>query len=311
LDIVDIVPLMKHAAAHGAGFVPCGVAPSGGLPALHISLPDARNVLETAHIYRNRKNLSQALDLAQEAAGLYQRVTETPAHPGVVRCIDLMATILYEAGEPGLAASNASRALGYQVQISGFDSSDVINFHLMIFNYLYSAQEIGKAITHIRAATYLIELVGGSNHVELPSALHKAGTFYYGVHNMKTALRFYQEAGSRQLSDRLLEGMISKSSALVLVGIGDFKGAVQKEKQAFQLFSNLLGPDHTLTKQSDQALRHFLGVAARQGKGIVNHLEMQQKEEAANAIASEIEAEEAAAEEQRKKKNQKKKKGKK
>merc|ERR1712161_10117 len=118
LDIIDIVPLMKHAAAHSEGFVACSVVPTSGLPALHISLPDARATLESAYLYHNKKMLSRALDLAQEAAMLYQRVCDTPAHPGVVRCIDLMGSILYDAGEPAVAAANAGRALGFQTQIS-------------------------------------------------------------------------------------------------------------------------------------------------------------------------------------------------
>ncbi|KAL3922717.1 MAG: hypothetical protein SGILL_002055 [Bacillariaceae sp.] len=311
LDIMDIVPLMKHAASYEAGFVPCGVAGTGGLPPLHISLPDARNVLETAHILHSRKNFAQALELAQEAAGLYQRVTDTHAHPGVVRCVDLMATILYEAGEPGVAAGNASRALGYQVQISGFDSPEVVNLHLTISNFLASAGEFGRAVSHILAATYLMELMGGRDHAELPTALQKAGSFYHGAADLHTALRFYKEAGSRELSDRLMEGMISKSLGIVLVNTGDFKGAVESEKRAFQIFSTLLGAEHQMTKNSDRDLKKFLQLAAQQGRGTVNRLEMQQKEEAALAIANEIEAEEAAEEERRKKKNQKKKKGKK
>jgi len=311
LDVVDIVPLMKHAAAHSEGFVACGSVPTTGLPALHISLPDARATLEQAHLYHNKRLLSRALDLAQEAAGLYQRVSETPAHPGVVRCIDLIASILYDAGESALAAQNASRALGLQTQISGFDSADIINLHFVMFQFLLAAGEASKAIKHIKSAIYLMELIGGKNHLELSNAYHKAGTVYHGVNDLNTALRFYQEATSRDSCDRLLEAMVSKSSALVLAGVGDFKQAVENEKRAFQLFSVLLGQNHNLTKQSDQALNNFMRAAVAHGNRMVDDLKKKREEEAAEAIAFEIEAEEAAEEVRRKKKNQKRKKGKK
>jgi protein TIF31 len=311
LDVVDIVPLMKHAAAHSEGFVACGSVPTTGLPALHISLPDARATLEQAHLYHNKRLLSRALDLAQEAAGLYQRVSETPAHPGVVRCIDLIASILYDAGESALAAQNAARALGLQTQISGFDSPDIINLHFVMFQFLLAAGEASKAIKHIKAAIYLMEMIGGKNHLELSNAYHKAGTVYHGVNDLNTALRFYQEATSRDSCDRLLEAMVSKSSALVLAGVGDFKQAVENEKRAFQLFSVLLGQNHTLTKQSDQALNNFMRAAVEHGNRMVDDLKKKREEEAAEAIAFEIEAEEAAEEVRRKKKNQKRKKGKK
>ena len=312
LDVVDIVPLMKHAAAHSEGFVACSSTPATGLPSLHISLPDARATLEQAHKYHNKRLLSRALDLAQEAAGLYQRVAETPAHPGVVRCLDLIATVLYDAGEPALAAQNAGRALSFQTQISGFDSPDTINLHFVMFQFLLAAGEASKAIKHIRAAIYLMELMGGKNHLELSNAYHKVGTVYHGVNDLETALRFYQEANTRDSCDRLLEAMISKSSALVLAGLGDYKLAVENEKRAFSLFSVLLGTNHTLTTQSDQTLNNFMKAAVEHNNRLVDDLKKKREEEVAEAIAIEIEAEEAAEEVRRqKKKNQKKKKGKK
>jgi len=311
LDIVDIVPLMKHSAAHGEGFVPCGLVPAAALPALHISLPDARAALEAAHMHHSGRALSKALDLAQEACGLYQRVTETPAHPGVVRCIDLMATILFDAGESSLAAANAVKALGLAVQIGGFDSPDVIGSHLVIFQMYLSAGQLSKAVKHVRAAAYLMELMGGPHHVELSNAYHKLGTVYHSGNDLATALRFYQEAASRECPDRLQEGLIAKSTAMVLASIGEFKLAVESEKRAFQLFSMLLGDNHQLTRSSDQALASFMKAAVHHGSRMVEDLKKKKEEEAAEAIANEIEAEEAAEEEKKKKKNAKKKKGKK
>ena len=134
------------------------------------------------------------------------------------------------------------------------------------------------------------------------------GTVYHGMNDLETARRFYQEATARDSCDRLLEAMISKSSALVLAGLGDFKSAVVNEKRAYQLFSVLLGDNHSLAKQSDHALNNFMRAAVEQGTRVVDKQKKKKKEEAAQAIASEIEAEEAAEEVKRKKKNQKKKK---
>ena len=307
MDIVDIVPLMKHSAAHGEGFVPCGFGGTVGHPSLHISLQDARATLEAAHLHHSGRALSQALDLAQEACSLYQRVTETPAHPGVVRCLDLMATILFDAGEPALAAANAVKALGLLVQVGGFDSPDVISAHLVIFQMLMTAGQASRAVKHLRAAIYLMELLSGSHNMEIANAYHKLGAAYHGAQELDTALRFYQESGSRESCDRLLEGMIAKSTATVLAGTGEFKLAVDNEKRAFHLFSTLLGENHSLTKTSDQTLKKFMSMAVQHGSKMVEDKKKRQEAEAADAIANEIEAEEAAEEERRKKKAKKKK----
>lgn len=311
LDIVDIIPLMKHAAAHGEGFVPCGAGPGLGLPPLHISLLDARNAVEAAHIHHSKKSLSRALDLAQEAASLYQRVTDTPAHPGIVRCMDLMAAILFDAGEPELAASNGARALGLLVQVSGFDSPDVINLHFVLFQFYATANKPAKAVKHIRAAIYLMDLVGGPHHFELSNAYHKCGSVYHGLNDLKTAKIFFDEAAQRESPDRFLEGVINKSAASIHAALEDYKVAVANEKRAYQLFSVLLGPNHDFTKQSDAALKRLMKAAVDQGSRMAKVQNIKKEEEAAAAIAHEIEAEEAAKDEKRRKnKNGQKKKNK-
>lgn len=309
-DVVDIVPLMKHAAAHVEGFVPCSVGASIGLPSLHISLTDARTTLEAAHLHCNARSLSSALDLAQEAANLYQRVTDTPAHPGVVRCMDFMATVLFEAGEPNLAANSAMKGLGLLVQIAGFDSFDAISSHLLLFQMLISAQQVDKGVKHLRAALYLMEVLAGPHYVEHSNVYHKLGTLYHGAGHVLTALRFYQEAGGRDVSDRLHDGMIMRSTSMVLAAIGQLKLAVQTEKKAYQTFSLLFGEDHNLTKASDATLKNFMKAAVEQGSKQVEDEKKRQEEQAAAAMASQIEADEEA-EEKKKKKNNKKKKGKK
>jgi protein TIF31 len=312
LDIIDIVPLMKHAAAHGEGFVPCALGgPTVGLPPLHISLPDARAALESAHRYHNARSLSRALDLAQEACGLYQRVTETPAHPGVVRCIDLMASILFDAGEPALAALNADKAIGLLVQIGGFDAPDVITSHLVLFQILVAAGQMTRGVKHVKAALYLMELMGGPRHIELSNLYHKLGTIYHQVGGLLTALRLYQESTTRECCDRVLEAMIAKSTAMALANLGEFKLAVENEKRAFHLFSLMLGGNHSLTKSSDQSLKKLTAMAVEHGNLMVKDTQKRQEEYAAELIATEIQDEEAAEAEKKKKKNNKKKKGKK
>lgn len=160
----------------------------------------------------------------------------------------------------------------------------------------------------MKAAIYLMKLIGGENHLELSNAYHKVGTLYHGMNNLATARQFYQEATKRDSCDRLLEAMVYKSSALVLAGVGDFKAAVVNEKRAFHLFSVLLGVNHSLAKQSDHALNNFMRAAVEQGNRVINKQKTLQQEEAAQAISSEIEAEE---EKEKMRQKKKKKRGKK
>ena len=71
-----------------------------------------------------------------------------------------------------------------------------------------------------------------------------------------------------------------------------------------------LGKDHQLTRASDEALRQYTSAAVHQGSKMQKDLNNQEKEAAADAIASQLEAEEVAAQNKNKKKKNKKKKGK-
>ena len=161
------------------------------------------------------------------------------------------------------------KSLGLLVQVGGFDSPDAISAHLILFQMLGTAGQASRAVKHLRAAIYLMEVLGGPHNMEVANAYHKLGTAYHGAQELDTALRFYEESGSRESCDRLLDGMIAKSTATVLAGIGEFKQAVDNEKRAFNLFSTLLGEGHSLTKTSDEALKKFTVMAVEHGSKMV------------------------------------------
>lgn len=159
---------------------------------------------------------------------------------------------------------------------------------------------------HLRAALYLMEMMGGSNYAELANMYHKLGTMYHEVSNGITALRFYQEAARRQVSDRMVEGMISKSTALVLAGLGQFKSALESERKAYGIYKLILGEEHEMTITSANSLKHLMKLAVEQGTRLVAEEKKRLEVEAADAIASKIEADEAEEEEKKKKKKKKK-----
>jgi len=256
LDIVEIVPLVKHAAAHGGeGFIACSTSPSIILPSLHIVLPDAKGALDNAHLHYGARALPQALDLAQEAAQLYQRVTDSPMHVSILRCLDLTSAVLYEAGEHQLAAGNAARALALSVQLGGFDCAEALSSHTSLSHIFLSSGNIAGGVKHLRAAIYLMELLAGPRYAELSVFYNKLGTLYYQLKEHETALRFIEEAKRRYASDRLMEGMLANSMSAVLGSLGQFKAAVESEKRAYQFYAGLLGEEHEFTKRSSSSLQ--------------------------------------------------------
>ena len=304
VDIIDVVPLMKHCAAQpGEGFVACSAGPNYTLPTLYIMLPEAKHLLEGAHMHFSRRNLPAALELAQEAANLFQRVTDTHLHINVARCLDLSAAVLFEAKEFGLAASNASRSLGVSVQIGGFDCADAMTGHSTLSHFLIADGQVEAGAKHLKAAIYLMELFSGPRYVELPNAYHRLGTMFVNEgSNGVSALRCYQEASSRPSSDRLVEGMIMKSTAYLLAQLGQYKPAVETEARAYKLYSLVVGGDHELTKSCAVSLEKYSKLNAERGARAIADKQMIDDEALALAMADQMVADEET-EAQKNKKN--------
>lgn len=307
LDVVDIVPMMKHSAAYNEGFVPCRLGTDGRssvLPPLHVALHEARAVLERAHIQFNAGAYGKALELAQDASSLYARVADHHIHPGVVESTELLAKVMFEAGNPELAAVNQGKMIAMNVQNDGIDSHTMITSHITMFQMLFNAREMELAVKHMRAAAYLLELLAGSRHCEIYSAYHKIGTIYafpdYDDKYLRTALCYYNEARKRGSSDRLLDGCMAKTTAKILEQLGQFKEAIDDEKKAFAILQLFLGKDHQMTIESDQNLK-------RQTKLAVETANKELAEAAQNEILA---SRKENVDEEKRKKKPKKKKGK-
>lgn len=255
-DIVEVVPLVKHAASSGDdGFIACAGGAAAASTSLHILLPEAKHAFDAAKVQLNEKRLQTALELAQEATSLYQRVVETPFHNRVFRCLELTSVILYQAQEFDLALVNANKALAVAIQIGGFDCKEVLSSRSNLSHILLNMGSIASAVKQQRAALYLMELIAGPRYVELSNSYHKLGTLYHEIGSVINALRFYQEAFERNNPDRVVEGMLSKHSASILATLGQYKPAYETERRTYDMFRSALGDDHELTKNSEVTMK--------------------------------------------------------
>jgi len=289
-DVLDILPLIKHSGASSpsnTGFTPCSfstssLASSCVATTLHIMLPDAASTQQAAHLHYKNKSLSKALDAAQDAASLYQRVIDTALHVNIAHCLDLSAIILFAAQELDLAAGNAARSLALYVQLFGPDCMEVVTCHTTLAHILLtsssnatstssSGDTISFGIQHLRNALYLMQIMGGPNYIDISSLYHKLGTMYHEVGSGLQALRFYQEALTKHgvIYDKMLESMITKSIAMCCSALGQYKSAFEYEKRAYTIYSSMFGDKHELTISSNNSLQQFMRLAVDQGSKLL------------------------------------------
>eukprot|EP00557_Chaetoceros_sp_GSL56_P006762 CAMPEP_0176493360 /NCGR_PEP_ID=MMETSP0200_2-20121128/9508_1 /TAXON_ID=947934 /ORGANISM="Chaetoceros sp., Strain GSL56" /LENGTH=1500 /DNA_ID=CAMNT_0017891019 /DNA_START=61 /DNA_END=4563 /DNA_ORIENTATION=- len=305
-DIVEVLPMLRHAANDGReSFAPFSNGADAANSSLHILLNEAKQAYDAATVLLNEKNFNLALEYIQEATTLYQRITDSPLHSRVSKCLDLTTLILYQAKEYEMSANHASKALAVSMQISGFDSADVVGAHMVLSHVALQSGHLATSIKHHRSVLYLTELLAGPHHTELSALYHKLSGIYSDVGSVFVALRFLQTAMTRKNSDRVFQAVLNRQVAQIYARLGQLRLAVEKEKETFHIFRMTLGNDHEFTKSSKEMLQEYMVAAQAQGKLLAEQEEKQMAEANANAIADEIIADEIAEEKRKKKKKNK------
>eukprot|EP00804_Cyclotella_cryptica_P028072 CCRYP_017280-RB/>CCRYP_017280-RB protein AED:0.02 eAED:0.02 QI:1062/1/1/1/1/1/4/164/1406 len=307
VDIIDVLPLVKHAASSGEeSFTPCLFNASAS-PSLHIVLADAKAISDAAHRHLNNGNISIASEYAQEAASLYQRVAESPLHLQIAKCINLLSKCHFYGQDHDMAILSSLKNLAVSVSLGGFDCMETVSAHSQLSDAYFAAGKVKEGMKHVRAVQFLMEFLAGANYSQLSSMYYKVGTQYFECEKLVEALSFYEVAQMKRSDDRMVDGIISSSAAMALAHLGKFNEASSKEKIAYQLYQALLGEDHDRTKISSGSLLQFMRLAMEQGKIAAAQKNKISKEKEANAVAQSIKAEEDRAESSTKKKKKKKK----
>ena len=299
-DIIDVVPLVKHAASLSEGFQPYAQGSSCAALSLHIALPDAKAAFDSSQLHGAAGSYQQALQLSQEAIELYTKVVDTPIHASVIKCMDFSAAILYQAQEQNLAAAHAARCLALSAQLKGFDSHEVVSAHSTLAHLLLNFDPFG-CVKHTLAAVYLMELISGRQNVEIPQKFQILGNIYMEAGDSESALKFYQYIQDYlSISDVTVQAFLNRSIGIVLSKLSRFKEAIKCEQKSQAIFAAFVGKDHEMVKQSNERIAQYTTLAVKQGT-----------ESAANKMASQILlAEEEDEQRKKNKKNGKSRKGK-
>jgi tetratricopeptide (TPR) repeat protein len=302
---------MKHMAAYNEGFHPCNLWPAPTIPPPSVSLRDARLALEQAQAFTSERSLNRGLELANDALNLCIRVTENQCHPMAIDCIDLMAAIFHEAEDYPMAAMHAEKGLSLTIQSSGFDMTSVVTAHLTLYTISLKLRELDRAVKHLLAALYLIDVMAGPLHIEAHTSYHKLGNIYmdkeYEGKYMSTAVRCFKEASKRDGYDRLMEGITSMHVARALAGMDEYKDAVVAQKEAVRVISIVLGREHDWTKECTEELHTFERLAAQKGTKHVESANLAVEAARADAAAAELLASSVEEKVKNKSKNKKKK----
>ncbi|CAN0120777.1 unnamed protein product [Hapterophycus canaliculatus] len=89
---------------------------------------------------------------------------------------------------------------------------------------------MNRALAHMRAFCFLVELAAGPSHPELSNAYHRMGRAYQDLGSAIMALRCYQEALERQPRDHMINPRVHHSVAETLEAMGGYTDALKHER---------------------------------------------------------------------------------
>nr|XP_006816525.1 PREDICTED: LOW QUALITY PROTEIN: clustered mitochondria protein homolog [Saccoglossus kowalevskii] len=238
-DILNMFPVVKH------------VNPIAS---------DAYSYFQTGQAKVQQGYIKEGYELINEALNLFSNVYG-PMHPEFAACLRSLARLHYIMGELNEAMEMQQKAVIMSERCLGVDHPNTITEYMHLALYCAAGQQIVTSLKLMYRARYLALLLHGESHPEVALIDSNIGLVLQGVEEYDLSLKFLQKALENNIK---FHGHMSMKTALsyhlvarVQSCKGDFRAALQSEKETYNIYKQHLGEEHEKTKQSLECLRHL------------------------------------------------------
>ncbi|VDD87948.1 unnamed protein product [Enterobius vermicularis] len=254
---------------------------------------DAHSLFISAQTKVQQGALRAGFELAVEALNLMNNVYGA-MHPDMAQCMRLLARLSYILGDPAEALSQQHKATLMSERCNGLDNAGTIVEYvrlaiirlLNLAHFSFANLHIVASLKLLYRSRYLLLLIHGENHPLMAQIDGNIGVILYAVQEYDEALKFLQSAlklHQTYMEPRALKtAMIYHLMARTYSCRGDFRTALQMEKETFTIYSKTFGENHEKTKESGECLKHLtqqavtfqkrLNEANRQGASNITQL---------------------------------------
>uniref|UniRef100_T1ITX2 Clustered mitochondria protein homolog n=1 Tax=Strigamia maritima TaxID=126957 RepID=T1ITX2_STRMM len=238
-DIINIFPVVKH---------------------INPRASDAYNFYTMGQSKIQQGALKEGYELISEALNLLNNVYGA-MHPEIAQCLRMLARLNYIMGDHGEAMSYQQKAVLMSERVNGIDHPHTITEYTHLALYCFANSQVTTALKLLYRARYLILLVYGENHPEVAQLDSNIGLILHAVGEYDLSLRFLEKAlqlnikfyGSKSLKVAVSYHLVARTQSCM----GDFRGALQNEKETYAIYRQQLGEEHDKTKDSSECLRHL------------------------------------------------------
>ncbi|XP_050472854.1 LOW QUALITY PROTEIN: clustered mitochondria protein homolog [Bombus huntii] len=238
-DILNIFPVVKH---------------------INPRASDAYNFYTTGQSKIQQGYLKDGYELISEALNLLNNVYGA-MHPEIAQCLRMLARLNYIMGEHGEALATQQKAVLMSERVNGIDHPYTIIEYIRLALYSFANGQVSVSLRLLYRARYLALLVCGEDHPEVALLDSNISLILHAVGEYELSLRFLEHAlalnlryhGPRSLKVAVSYHLVARTQSCM----GDFRAALNNEKETYAIYKQQLGEDHEKTKESSDCLRHL------------------------------------------------------
>jgi protein TIF31 len=238
-DIVNVFPVVKHISPRATD-------------AFHF-FSSGQNKIQQGLLREGYELISEALNLLNNVYGAM--------HPEIAACFRLLARLNYIMGEFGEAMSYQQRAVLMSERVLGIDHPNTITEYAHLALYCFANSQVTSALRLMYRARYLAIVCHGENHPEVALIDTNIGLILQAVEEYDFSLRYLEHAvqlniryfGAESLKTAMTYHLVARTHSCR----GDFRSALQSEKEAYTIYKSKLGENHERTKESSECLAHL------------------------------------------------------
>ncbi|XP_034538961.1 clustered mitochondria protein homolog [Notolabrus celidotus] len=236
-DVVNMFPVVKH---------------------LKHTATDATRLVQHAQVAVQQGLLKEGYDFINQALTLFSSVCGV-LHEDVCVCLRLLGRISYIFGDYVNALSHQEKAVMSSERVQGIDHPQTVQDYTHLALYCFAGGRPQTSLQLLYRARYLTLLVVGEDHPHVALLDTMLGLTLHGLMEYELSLKFLQNALTLTSKYHGATSLKYAQSHHLLATLyeskGEFRLALQHEKEAYSIYKSQVGEDHGSIKESSEYLK--------------------------------------------------------
>ncbi|EDV55805.1 protein clueless [Drosophila erecta] len=236
-DIVNVFPVVKHISPRAT---------------------DAYNFYTTGQAKIQQGMFKEGYELISGALNLLNNVFGA-LHQENGSCLRMLARLSYLLGDAQDALAIQQRAVIMSERVNGMDHPSTILEYTHLSLYSFANGHVGMSLKLLYRARYLMVLICGEDHPEVALIDSNISLILHALGEYELSLRFIEHAlklnlkyfGDKAMPVALSYHLMARTQSCM----GDFRSALNNEKETYSFYKSQLGENHEKTKDSAECLR--------------------------------------------------------